>query len=81
MVKLSIHWWQRRSAGGSGSEAPGPSKPVTVKVEPAHDEKEVQANEKAWERLEELEGQEGPEAKAQRSQAVGEQPVPNETKV
>ena len=37
------------------------------------------ANEAAWKALDALAGAEGPEADRLRSEAVGEQPVPNET--
>ena len=83
VVKLSIHW-KLRSAGGSGSEAPGPSKPVDVEAEPdtfahdAHDEEVVKLNDAAWERLDDLKGAEGPEADRLRSEAVrAHQLVPN----
>ena len=70
VVKLSIHW-KLRSAGGSGSEAPGPSKPVkAVPAIRAHDRKEQQVNESCIQALEALEGAEGPEAERLREDAV-----------
>ena len=78
VVKLSIHW-KLRSAGGSGSEAPGPSKPVkAVPAIRAHDKKEQQVNESCIQALEALEGAEGPEAERLREDAVrAHQLVPN----
>ena len=81
VVKLSIHW-KLRSAGGSGSEAPGPSKPVEVKAEPAiraHDKKTLTVNEACNQTLDALDGEEGEEAERLRSEALrAHELAPNE---
>ena len=82
VVKLSIHWCLRRSAGSAGSDggsggagAAGPSSGVEVKKEPGLNETEMEANEEANRKLDEVDGEEGEEAERLRSEAVGEQRV------
>ena len=79
VVKLSIHW-KLRSAGGSGSEAPGPSKPVkAVPAICAHDKKEQQLNKACTQTLDALEGEEGEAAERLRTEALrAHELAPNE---
>ena len=79
VVKLSIHW-KLRSAGGSGSEAPGPSKPVkALPAIRAHDKREQQLNKACTQTLDALEGEEGEAAERLRTEALrAHQLAPNE---